>query len=67
MISSKTIRGVRIYSIDTVLFKHWAVKASTTTEGTICVVFFNTLTYDSMIKYFDDEEQAYEFIHYSLI
>lgn len=67
MISSKTIHGVRIYSLDTVLFKHWAIKASITTDGTICVVCFNTLTYDSIIKYFDDEEQAYEFIHYTLI
>lgn len=67
MISTKTIQGVKIYSLDPVLFKHWAVKASITGDGTICVVLFNTLTYDSQVKYFDDEEQAYVYIHYTLI
>jgi len=67
MITTRTIQGVRIYSLDPVLFKQWAVKASITTDETICVVFFNTLTYDSFIKYFDDEERAYEYIHNTLI
>jgi hypothetical protein len=67
MITTKTIKGVRLYSLDPVLFKHWAVKASTTDDGTICIVLFNTLTYDSAVKYFDDEEQAYYYIHYVLI
>lgn len=67
MISTKTIQGTKIYSLDPVLFKHWAVKASITNDGTICVVLFNTLTYDAQVKYFDDEEQAYVYIHYTLI
>lgn len=66
MITTKTIQGVKLYSLDPVLFSQWAVKASITDDGTICLILFNTLTYDVQVKYFDDEEQAYYFVHYTL-
>lgn len=66
MINVQTIQGVKIFSLDPVLFDNWAVKASITIDGTICVVMFNTLTYDAQVKYFNDEEQAYTYLHYNL-
>lgn len=66
MITSKTIQGVRLFSLDPVLFKQWAVKASITDDGLICLVLFNTHNYDVRIKYFFDEEQAYFYLHHAL-
>lgn len=64
MITAQTIQGVKVYSIGPVLFhKKWAVKASITDNEVICVIIFNTETYDSIIKYFSNELQAHDFIH----
>lgn len=44
----------------------WAVKASITENGDICVVLFNVETYELIVKYFEDEEIAHDYITYKV-
>ena len=63
MFTHQTVQGVKYSSLTPVLFnKTWAVKASATAHGSICLVIFNTLTYDTIVKFFDDEDKAHAFI-----
>lgn len=67
MLTKNTIDGIRLYSLDTVMFDNWAVKSSITDNEVICLILFNTLTYESITKYFSDEELAYDYLHENLI
>lgn len=66
MINTNTIRGIKLYSLEPVMFDDWAVKSSITDDEVICLVLFNTLTYESIVKYFSDEELAYIYLHHKL-
>jgi hypothetical protein len=62
-ISSKTKLGnVTIYSINPVLAKAQLIKVSSNQDGNILVVMFNIITSQSIIKYFNNEMDANEFI-----
>lgn len=63
MLTTSTISGVKLHSLNTVMFDNWAVKSSITDNEVICVILFNTLTYESVVKYFNDEEVAYNYLH----
>jgi len=67
MLSTSTIDGIKLYSLTPVMFGNWAVKSSITDNEVICLILFNTLTYESNVKYFTDEELAHDYLHYSLI
>ncbi len=66
MITTSTISGIQLCSLDPVMFNNWAVKSSITDNDNICLILFNTLTYDVIIKYFNDEELAYKYLHHQL-
>jgi len=67
MFTHQTVQGVKYSSLTPVLFnKKWAVKASATEHGSICLIIFNTSTYDTIVKFFDDESVAHEFILHTI-
>lgn len=49
---------VRLVSMDTVKFGKWWIKPSSTSLGTICMVFFNSETHEGIVRYFTDELEA---------
>ena len=49
---------VRLVSMDTVKFGKWWIKPSSTSLGTICMVFFNSETNEGIVRYFTNEIEA---------
>lgn len=63
MFTSQFHNGIKYSSLGPVLFNNeWVVKASTSEHGSICLVLLNVFTFKVIIKFFDDEDQAYVFL-----
>ena len=54
---------MELISCDTVKLNDWMVKASIVNGETICIVLYHYNSERTIIKYFDDEEKAYNFIN----
>lgn len=53
---------LELVSMDTVKVNDWMVKASIVNSDTICVILYHYDSERTIVKYFDDEEEAYRFI-----
>lgn len=49
---------VRLVSMETVKFGKWYIKPSSTSFGSICLLFFNSETHETVVRYFTDELEA---------
>lgn len=53
-----------ISSLGPVKIKNWILRGSVLNNDTICLIFFDTVTCTSIVKFFTDEEDALLYLRY---